>query len=222
MLPLRLALALLLAVVMSPVLLRPWLETPPPVRACAPEGRGDAPRHWLGCAADGGPRRALAPDERLFLGLPIDPNTASARELAFVPGLGHALAEEVVREREQNGPFLSTDDLLRVRGIGPRRLALAGPALAPGAPAVAAPTPAPWRPRRRCGRLRRRSGMEVRTVGHPLRTLLDDVRARRVAPRARGLAGPVHPVPARLHGAPSPGGRAGARRGLRVRGSGGA
>ncbi len=129
MLPSRLALALLLFAVLGSAGLRPWLERPA-ARGCAPAGFGEPPRHWLGCATDGGPRRALAPDERLVLGLPIDPNTASARELAVVPGLGRHLAEEVVADRARGGPFRSVNELERVRGIGPRRLSRARSALA--------------------------------------------------------------------------------------------
>lgn len=126
----RVALALLLAAVLLPARFRVRLETPRPAPACAPEGRGDPPRHWIGCAADPGARRALAADQRLALGLPVDPNTAGARELAYVPGLSVRLAEAVVRSREQEGPFRRVDDLLRVRGIGPRRLEQARAALA--------------------------------------------------------------------------------------------
>ncbi len=127
--PQRLALAVALAAVLTPAALRPTLETPSERPGCAPAGRGVPPRHWLGCAADHGPSRALAPDERLALGLPIDPNTAGVRELAHVPGLTRKLAEAVVRSRHAEGPFLAIDDLLRVRGIGPKRLAQARPAL---------------------------------------------------------------------------------------------
>lgn len=127
--PHRLALAVLLAACLSSVA-RPQLERPAARPACAPAGFGVPPRHWLGCATDAGPRRDLAPDERLVLGLPIDPNTAGERELAFVPGLGRGLAAEIVADRGRDGPFREVDDLLRVRGIGPRRLARAREALA--------------------------------------------------------------------------------------------
>jgi competence protein ComEA len=120
--PARLALALLLAlaVLLGPAQRR--LETPAAQPACVAAGHGVHPRHWLGCAPDDGAPRALREDERLALGLPVDPNTASARVLAFLPGLSRRLAEEVVAERERGGPFSGPDDLLRVRGIGPRRL----------------------------------------------------------------------------------------------------
>jgi competence protein ComEA len=92
------------------------------------------PRHFLGCAADGGPERALGSDERLALGMPLDPNTAGARELAFVPGLSRQLAAEIVLDRERNGPYGSLAELVRVRGIGPKKLALALPHLTLAAP----------------------------------------------------------------------------------------
>jgi competence protein ComEA len=84
----------------------------------------------LGCGSDPGAPRGPTASERLLQGLPIDPNRAEARELAFVPGLSLGLAVETVREREESGPFRDVDDLLRVRGIGPRRLARARPFLA--------------------------------------------------------------------------------------------
>lgn len=125
----RLALAALLVAVLGAAPFRAFVETPAPRPGCAPEGRGEVPRHWLGCAADSGPRRALADDERLVLGLPLDPNTAGTRELAFVPGLSGKLAAEVVEDRRLHGPYARVGDLLRVRGIGPKRLAAASPHL---------------------------------------------------------------------------------------------
>jgi competence protein ComEA len=132
--PRRLALLLTLASALAAEPLRAWLETPARRPPCTPEGRGEPPRHHLGCATDPGPARALAADERLVLGLPLDPNTAAARELAFVPGLSRRLAAEVVRERERNGPYLEVADLARVRGVGPKRLAAASPHLSIAAP----------------------------------------------------------------------------------------
>jgi competence protein ComEA len=129
--PQRLALAVVLLAVLAAAPLRAWLARPaPPPPDCVPVGRGEPPRHFLGCAGDPGPSRALAADERLLLGLPIDPNTAGARELAFVPGLSRRLASEIVADRQRSGPYGEVADLLRVRGIGPRRLAAAAPHLA--------------------------------------------------------------------------------------------
>jgi competence protein ComEA len=123
----RLARCLLLAALLVPSLVRHAPSAP--LRTCRPEGRGAAPRRWLGCAADPGPRRELAGDERLLLGLPLDVNLSAARELAFVPGLTRALAAEVVAERSRGGEFGAPEELLRVHGIGPKRLARALPFL---------------------------------------------------------------------------------------------
>lgn len=52
----------------------------------------------------------------------LDPNTAPAIELSRLPGVGPALAERIIQDREANGPFQTTGDLERVSGIGPRVL----------------------------------------------------------------------------------------------------
>jgi competence protein ComEA len=125
----RLPRLILLGLLAVPPGLRVLAGRPAPARPCSGEGRGQLPRHWLGCAADPGPPRALADEERLLLGLPLDPNTASARALAFVPGLSPRLAEAVVEERAARGPFTSVEDLRRVMGVGPGRLGQARAAL---------------------------------------------------------------------------------------------
>ncbi|MFC4104015.1 ComEA family DNA-binding protein [Paenibacillus xanthanilyticus] len=53
----------------------------------------------------------------------IDINRAAANELDALPGIGAAKAQAIVAEREAGGPFGSADDLLRVKGIGPKLLA---------------------------------------------------------------------------------------------------
>jgi len=126
----RLAPALLLAALALPPLARAWLARPEAPAPCAPEGRGRPPRHWLGCAADPGAPRGLADEERLLLGHPLDLNAAGPRALAFVPGLSARLAEAVVADRAARGPFETVEELERVDGIGPVRLARARGALA--------------------------------------------------------------------------------------------
>ena len=49
----------------------------------------------------------------------ININRASAAELEALPGVGPATADQIVRDRNANGPFSSVDDLTRVSGIGP-------------------------------------------------------------------------------------------------------
>jgi len=126
----RLSTLVVLLALAAPAAWRSVAARPGAVRtACEPEGRGGPPQHWLGCAADQGPRRDLADEERLLLGRPLDPNRATARALAFVPGLTVRLARAIVEDRGARGPFPDVDALDRVPGIGPRRLALARSAL---------------------------------------------------------------------------------------------
>ena len=75
---------------------------------------------------------------------PIDVNTATAEELAAaMTGVGVKKARAIVADREENGPFPSIEDLVRVRGIGGAtvdsnrdRITAAGP---PADPAAGAP-----------------------------------------------------------------------------------
>jgi competence protein ComEA len=133
MLPRRAALAVLLAAVVAAPALRLRVETPAARPSCAPSGRGVAPRGWLGCEADPGPPRALAADERLVLGLPVDVNQADERARAHVPGLTRRIARAIVEDRDTHGPYTDLADLERVRGIGPKRLAAARARLFAGA-----------------------------------------------------------------------------------------
>lgn len=48
----------------------------------------------------------------------LDINRATEAELCVLPGIGPALAQRIIADREANGPFSSVDDLDRVRGIG--------------------------------------------------------------------------------------------------------
>jgi competence protein ComEA len=48
----------------------------------------------------------------------IDINSASAAELAILPGIGEGLAERIVRDREAHGAFAVVQDLQRVPGLG--------------------------------------------------------------------------------------------------------
>jgi competence ComEA-like helix-hairpin-helix protein len=48
----------------------------------------------------------------------IDLNTAGVHELGMLPGLGPSLAERIVASRENQGDFVSLEDLARVKGIG--------------------------------------------------------------------------------------------------------
>ena len=49
----------------------------------------------------------------------IDINTASSAELESLPGIGPTTAQKIIEYREQNGAFVSTEDIINVSVIGP-------------------------------------------------------------------------------------------------------
>ena len=49
----------------------------------------------------------------------ININTASQAELETLPGIGPSTAQKIIQYREQNGPFVSPQDIINVPGIGP-------------------------------------------------------------------------------------------------------
>src|SRR5262245_7801212 len=51
----------------------------------------------------------------------VDPNTATVPELDRLPGVGPSLAAAIVKDRATNGPFKSTADLARVKGLSAAR-----------------------------------------------------------------------------------------------------
>lgn len=53
----------------------------------------------------------------------VNINTASAAELQTLSGIGPSTAQSIIDERTQNGAFASVDDLMRVSGIGEKKLA---------------------------------------------------------------------------------------------------
>ena len=53
---------------------------------------------------------------------PVNLNTATSEELQTVPGIGPATAEKILQMRKNYGAFKSVDDLLAIKGIGPKRL----------------------------------------------------------------------------------------------------
>lgn len=49
----------------------------------------------------------------------ININTASSFELESLPGIGPTTAQKIIAYRDENGPFLSIEDIINVSGIGP-------------------------------------------------------------------------------------------------------
>lgn len=52
----------------------------------------------------------------------ININTAEAAELELIKGVGETLGKSIVEYREDNGPFQSLDDLVKVGGVGRKKL----------------------------------------------------------------------------------------------------
>lgn len=52
----------------------------------------------------------------------VDLNHATAQQLDALPGVGPATAAKIVKDRDDNGPFRTVEDLMRVPGIGPKKL----------------------------------------------------------------------------------------------------
>lgn len=100
---------------------RPW-----PKHSLIPDhGLEDIPVWWklaalafvmtCGALAFRDSELARLPERRALFLQRVNINTATQAELDALPGIGPALAEEVIQER----PFENTEDLERVRGIGP-------------------------------------------------------------------------------------------------------
>jgi competence protein ComEA len=53
---------------------------------------------------------------------PVSINKATLEELDALPGIGPALAQQIITFRETQGPFTSIDQLTDVPGIGPSKL----------------------------------------------------------------------------------------------------
>ena len=59
--------------------------------------------------------KELAPDSLI--------NTGDAGSLGDLPGIGPVTAGEILKEREENGPFIFPEELVSVHGIGETKMA---------------------------------------------------------------------------------------------------
>lgn len=64
-----------------------------------------------------GPALELLPGEKL------DINSATAAELARLPGIGEKLSQAIVDYRQEHGPFTAVEEIMEVPGIGEGKFA---------------------------------------------------------------------------------------------------
>ena len=64
--------------------------------------------------------------ESILFGLAIDINSAGIDDLADIPGIGSRTAEAIIAYREKEGPFQDLDELVKVKGIGAKKLEMIG------------------------------------------------------------------------------------------------
>jgi competence protein ComEA len=60
--------------------------------------------------------------KKLLLGIPIDINRASARDLILIPGIGEKLADQIVYLRKRVGKFDKIEQLMEIKGIKDKKL----------------------------------------------------------------------------------------------------
>jgi competence protein ComEA len=99
------------------------------VAACLAAGLVFVCVHWLKLSNWG---RQTVEVERLPAAqyqYAVDINSATWVEWAQFDGIGEALAKRIVADRETRGRFRDVKELLRVRGIGPKKLAQMRPYL---------------------------------------------------------------------------------------------
>lgn len=71
------------------------------------------------------PAASARKGESMTVDLPqggVDVNAADAEDLTVLTGVGPALAQEIIAERERNGDFHYPEDLINVKGIGEKTL----------------------------------------------------------------------------------------------------
>lgn len=104
--------------------LAPGLPSPAALAARLPEGDPRVAWYAAGLALREERRRAASGAG------PIDPATADRAEWDRLPGVGPVTAEAILALRERRGGFERAEDLLEVRGIGPKTLERIRPYLA--------------------------------------------------------------------------------------------
>ena len=95
----------------------------------APRGRSARVRAVLLAAALAATLGVAAPSGAVAEGV-VNVNTASAEELARLPGIGESKARAILEYRKERGAFKSVEQLREVKGIGDSALELMRPHVA--------------------------------------------------------------------------------------------
>jgi competence protein ComEA len=64
----------------------------------------------------------ISASKRIALDMPIGINNATPYELTLIPGIGKKTAQAIVELRERSGEITSIGDLLKIYGIGEKKL----------------------------------------------------------------------------------------------------
>lgn len=67
------------------------------------------------------------PSKMKPISAPIDINQASIEELIQIPQIGRVIATRIVEYRKEHGDFKQIEELLKVKGIGPKKLEIMRP-----------------------------------------------------------------------------------------------
>jgi competence protein ComEA len=68
---------------------------------------------------------------------PVNLNTATAEQLATIPGVGQKMAERIIDYRQKNGGFKKVEDLMNVTGVGEKSFLKMKPLITVTAPKMA-------------------------------------------------------------------------------------
>ena len=75
-----------------------------------------------------------APKPAATAAAPVNLNTATAEQLATIPGVGPKMAERIIDYRQKNGGFKKVEDLMNVSGVGEKSFLRMKPLITVGTP----------------------------------------------------------------------------------------
>jgi competence protein ComEA len=80
--------------------------------------------------------KAPAPKPAATAAAPVNLNTATAEQLATIPGVGPKMAERIIDYRQKNGGFKKVEDLMNVSGVGEKSFLKMKPLITVGTPSL--------------------------------------------------------------------------------------